>query len=489
MNAPRPVRDLSVSQRTEIGRAARLVRPRGSLGEYSPASDRRDPVEVLGGQEQERVADLLPLRHSRMAQSPFAFLRGAAAVMVADQAASPSTGLLVQACGDAHLANLGLFAAPDRGLVFDLNDFDETNPGPFEWDVQRLATSFLIAAADAGHRSKVARELPRRVARAYREGMNAFAGMAELDAWYFRIDTTTLRRWARRANSRAGARAVERTEREAMARNRWSAVSKLTVIEDGVRRFRDAPPLLNSLHANDEVKERLHSMYEAYRSTLLVDRSELLSRYRPVDFGHKVVGVGSVGLLAFVLLLQGRDENDLLVLQFKQAVPSVLEPFTAPSEWETPAQRVVSGQRLMQAATDAFLGWAEGPRGRSYYVRQLRDMKWAPDITQMTPEGFLDYAGMCGAALARAHARSGDSVAIAAYLGQSDRFEDAISSFARAYAAQTYTDFSRYTSAISSGEVSVDDHPDDPVRIVARLDPDGTPRIATQRGGTGSPAT
>lgn len=486
MTAHRPQRDLTVSQRTEIGRAARRVRPRGSLGDYAPAPDRLDPVTVLSAQEQERVAELLPLRHSRMAESPFAFLRGAAAVMVADQATSPSTGLMVQACGDAHLANLGLFAAPDRGLVFDLNDFDETNPGPFEWDVQRLATSFLLAAADAGHRDKVARELPRVVARAYREAMIDFAAKSDLDAWYYRIDTTTMRRWAREANSRAGARALKRTEREAMARNRWSAVSKLTVVENGCRRFRDAPPLLNSLSANEEILTQLHGMYEAYRETLLVDRSELLSRYRPVDVGHKVVGVGSVGLLAFVLLLQGRDEDDLLVLQFKQAVTSVLEPYTAPSTWGSPGERVVSGQRLMQAATDAFLGWVEGPSGRSYYVRQVRDMKWSPDLARMGAEAFATYAGMCGTALARAHARSGDSVAIAAYLGQSDRFDGAVASFARAYAAQTYLDFSRYTSAMSAGAVSAEEHPDGPVRIVVRIGDDGAPRIEAERGGSGS---
>jgi uncharacterized protein (DUF2252 family) len=489
MSVPRPVRDLSVSQRVEIGRAARSARPRTSLGEYSPTPDRSDPVQVLAAQEQQRVTDLLPVRHARMAQSPFAFLRGSAAVMVADQAASPSTGLLVQACGDAHLANLGIFAAPDRGLVFDVNDFDETNPGPFEWDVQRLATSFLIAAADAGHRSKVARELPRVVARAYRDGMTAFAAMSDLDAYYFRIDTMTLRRWAREVNSRVGVQALKRSEREAMARTRWSAVNKLTVVENGSRRFRDSPPLLNSLSANDQVWDQLYAMYEAYRSTLLVDRSDLLARYRPVDLGHKVVGVGSVGLLAFVLLLQGRDEDDLLVLQFKEAVPSVLEPFTAPTQWASPGERVVSGQRLMQAATDAFLGWVEGPSGRSYYVRQVRDMKWSPEITQMTAEGLVAFAGMCGAALARAHARSGDSVAIAAYLGQSDRFEEAIASFARAYAAQTYTDFSRYTSAISSGAVSVAENREDPVRIVVRIGDDGSPRIETERQGADTPTT
>lgn len=411
------------------------------------------------------MPELLPVRHERMAQTPFTFLRGAAAVMADDLGARTSTGLAVQLCGDAHLANLGLFGAPDRGLVFDVNDFDETSPGPFEWDVMRLAASFVVAAEDSGHRRRDVSQLPREVARAYREMMRSLSGLTQLEEWYYRLDVTMLRQWAEQTQSRAAVRAVSRTARAAQSRDSWSAVRKLTEVVDGERRFRDQPPLLVSLGADGSRIEVVQQMFDAYLSTLLVDRATLLSRYRVVDVGHKVVGVGSVGLLAFVLLLQGRDAEDLLVLQIKQAVPSVLEAYTAPSTWPTPGQRVVAGQRLMQAATDAFLGWTTGPQGRSYYVRQLRDMKWSPDIATMPPKGLLSYAGLCGAALARAHARSGDSVAISAYMGESSRFESMIQAFALQYAEQNARDFQAYTAAIASGEVSVTDDASRAVRM------------------------
>lgn len=422
-------------------------------------------MALLGAQEGDRVPELLPVRHERMAQTPFTFLRGAAAVMADDLGSRASTGLTVQLCGDAHLANLGLFGAPDRGLVFDVNDFDETSPGPFEWDVMRLAASFVVAGEDAGHRRRDVSPLPREVARAYREMMTSLSGLTQLEEWYYRLDVSMLRRWAVESRSRAAVRAVSRTERAAQSRDSWSAVRKLTEVVDGERRFRDQPPLLVSLGADGSRIEVVQQMLDAYLSTLLVDRATLLSRYRVVDVGHKVVGVGSVGLLAFVLLLQGRDADDLLVLQIKQAVPSVLEAFTAPSTWPTHGKRVVAGQRLMQAATDAFLGWTEGPQGRSYYVRQLRDMKWSPDVATMTPTGLLSYAGLCGAALARAHARSGDSVAISAYMGESSRFEAMMQAFALQYAEQNTRDFHTYTAAIASGEVTVTDDASRAVRM------------------------
>jgi uncharacterized protein (DUF2252 family) len=470
---------LSVSERAALGRAARGRRSRRALGEYAPPANRRDPVDVLTEQEADRVPGLLPLRHERMAQTPFTFLRGAAALMAQDLGSAPSTGLTVQLCGDAHLANFGLFAAPDRGLVFDVNDFDETNPGPFEWDVMRLAASFVAAAQVEGHRRRNVEALPRLVARSYREMMARLAGLNELDEWYFRIDTTTLTRWAREMNMRAGVRAIQRTEREALSRDQWSAVRKLTTVEDGRRRFRDQPPLLVSLDTDGRAQEVVAQMFDTYLSTLLVDRAELLSRYRIVDVGHKVVGVGSVGLLAFVALMQGRSEDDLLVVQLKEAVASVLEPYTAPSTWPTHGKRVVAGQRLMQAATDAFLGWTQGPHDRSYYVRQLRDMKWGPNVAAMPERGLLAYASICGAALARAHARSGDSIAITAYLGDSDRFDAALQSFALQYAEQNAQDYARYMAAIADGTVVAADDPNRPVRLTLVPDSDGGPLVMT----------
>jgi len=445
---------LTVDERAALGRAARKVRSRQSIGDYQAASGRQDPVALLAAQETDRVPQLLPVRHQRMAQTPFTFLRGAAAVMAADLGSMPSTGLTVQLCGDAHLANLGLFAAPDRGLVFDVNDFDETNPGPFEWDVQRLAASFVVAAQSAGHRQRTCETLPRVVARAYRKMMTWLSGQSELDEWYYRIDVGTLRRWVAEMRFRDGLDVLARTEQQAQARDRWSAVEKLTTVVDGQRRFKDQPPLLVSLQSNQAMEDVVDSMFDSYLSTLLVDRATLLGRYTPVDVGHKVVGVGSVGLLAFVMLLQGRGKDDLLVLQIKQAVTSVLEPYTAPSTWPSHGRRVVAGQRLMQAATDAFLGWTTGPQGRSYYVRQLRDMKWAPDVSSMRAKGLLAYAGMCGATLARAHARSGDSIALASYMGDSPRFDAAMQAFALTYAEQNALDFAAYAKAIADGTVA-----------------------------------
>lgn len=466
----------TVAERSAFGKAIRKVRPRSSIGEYTPAPNRSDPVQVLARQETARIPELLPLRHSRMAGDPFAFLRGAAAIMANDLGAMPNTGLTVQLCGDAHLSNLGLFAGPDRRLIFDLNDFDETNPGPFEWDVQRLATSFQVAAMAAQHPVAFATSLPRLVAEAYRTAMVAFAGMNDLDLWYYRIDAGLLEQWARDAGSKAGERALRKTTAAAESKDRWSAVSKLTEVVDGQRRFKDRPPLLVSLTADERSQDVISGMFEHYQSELLVDRAHLLSRYHWVDAGHKVVGVGSVGLLAFVLLLQGRDENDLLVLQIKQAVQSVLEPFTAASTLATPGQRVVAGQRIVQASTDAFLGSTQGP-DRSYYVRQLRDMKWSPDPLSMSKEAYTTYAGLCGAALARAHARSGDSVAIAAYLGSSDNFGRAIQEFADAYSQQNARDFNTYTKAINEGRVTATTDAQSSTRIALKADDHGTVHV------------
>jgi len=313
----------------------------------------------------------------------------------------------------------------------------------------RLAASFQIAANAAGLKPRIAAALPGIVATSYQSSMANFAGMSDLDVWYYRIDTALLMSWARETKSSLGIKAIQETERAATAKDRWSAVKSLTTIVDGERVFKDQPPLLARIPVDDERRQFIGQMYADYCSTLLVDRAELLSRYHVVDVGHKVVGVGSVGLLAFVLLLQGRDENDLLVLQVKQAVESVLEPFTATSQWQQHGERVVAGQRLIQAATDAFLGFVQGPHGRSYYVRQLRDMKWGPDPMTMGEDAFRAYARLCGLTLARAHARSGDAVQISAYLGQSNTFAEAITTFSAAYTKQNERDFTAFAAAVS----------------------------------------
>jgi len=477
-----PMHGRSVEEREAAGRAARQALSRGALGQFTPAPNRPDPVDVIVGQEADRVPALLPLRHQRMAENPFAFLRGAAAIMATDLGSRPSTGVHTQLCGDAHLANLGMFAGPDRSLVFDINDFDETAPGPFEWDVLRLATSFLVAAVEAGHPESSARGLPGIVATAYRDAMVSFAGMAELDMWYFRIDTKLLHRWGGREGVRDSARKLRTTEAAARARSGWSAVKKLTHLEDGVPRFNNQPPLLVSLGMRREDRGVVETMFADYKETLLVDRQELLHRYTIVDVGHKVVGVGSVGLLAFVTLLQGRDANDLLVLQAKQAVTSVLAPFTGLAVPTPPGRRVVSGQRVMQAATDAFLGWVDGPKGRSFYVRQLRDMKWSPDLSTMSRRAYRAYAALCGTALARAHARAGDPIAIASYLGTSDRFADSVTEFATAYSKQNLADFHAFTEAIRSGRITAGTEADG---LGLRVDVDGNVVLDSQ----GQPTT
>ena len=469
----------NVDERIAAGRAARSVVPRSQLGKYSPVSDRRDPNQILTEQETHRVQALVPLRHQRMSVNPFAFLRGAAAVMAADLGSRPNTGLYVQLCGDAHMSNLGIFAGPDRSLVFDINDFDETAPGPFEWDVFRLATSFQVAAQVAGHSTKVSASLPGIVATAYRDSMSRFAAMNYLDAWYYRIDTDLLRNWAERGNKPSAVKKLNRTEARARSRDRWSAVRKLTDTVDGKRRFLDQPPLLASLGLDVDVRPVVETMFSEYKKSLQIDREELLHRYDLIDVGHKVVGVGSVGLLAFVLLLEGRDSDDLLVLQVKEAVDSVLTQFTGIDPYQPSGKRVVAGQQLIQASSDAFLGWVDGPHGRSYYVRQLRDMKWSPDPLNMSVDNYQTYAALCGTALARAHARAGDSVAIAAYLGNSDTFSKSVTEFADSYSDQNARDFAAFTDAITSGGMPV---AGEDLEISLKVDAQGSVAIHTTKG-------
>jgi uncharacterized protein (DUF2252 family) len=453
----------TVEERRRQGRVARAEVPREQLAAWEPSADRADPVAMLTGQETSRVQELVPVRHQRMASGVFAFFRGAALLMAADLAVTPRTALTVQLCGDAHLANFGLFGAPDRSLVFDLNDFDETNPGPFEWDVKRLATSFVLAARDNGLPAKAGLAAAEAAAGSYRQAMAGFATKGELEIWYDRVDADGLMETMRRmpgdkgrlkgkqeAKAEAKLRSVAA---KARSRDAWSAIEKITEVVDGHRRFRDQPPLLTRLDLTADVAAMINALFREYRGTLQENRQELLKRYQIIDMGHKVVGVGSVGLLAFVLLLRGRDENDLMVLQVKQAQSSVLEPYTRRSPFTKHGHRVVSGQRLMQAASDSFLGWIDGPGGRSFYVRQLRDMKWSPETTSLNAERLRRYALVCGLTLARAHARSGDAVAIAAYLGSGKAFVKAMRAFAVAYADQSERDYAAFTAAITDGRL------------------------------------
>lgn len=450
---PTDVRRSTLAERQAMGIAARSTRPRTALATWATPEGRRDPIDQLADQEGTRIQALLPLRHERMSVSPFTFYRGSAAVMASDLGSMPNTGLVVQLCGDAHLSNFGLFAGQDRSVVFDVNDFDETNPGPFEWDVMRLAASFMLAAQDNSFTDQEADDIARLAASSYRTAMAEYAGMSDLEIWYDRISTESLEQWANQVGGERGTKQLNKAIGKAQLRDGWSAIAKMTEVVDGNRQFLDQPPVLVRITDGDDLHPWLDMLMDRYRLALQNDRRELIRRYRVVDFGHKVVGVGSVGLRAFVLLLQGRDENDLLVLQAKEAVQSVLEPYTNSCVYEHQGERVVEGQRLMQAASDAFLGWVQAPNGRMFYVRQLRDMKWSPDIAKLPVAQLSAYASLCGRTLAHGHARSGDPVAIAAYLGQGTKFDDAISTFSRAYAEQVGSDFAEYTSAIADGRV------------------------------------
>ena len=452
---------LTPAERKDRGKAARDAMPRKAQGVYEPAAHRPDPIALLEDQEQTRVPTLLPLRHERMGVSAFTFYRGTAIIMASDLGAQPSSGLQVQLCGDAHLSNFGLFAAPDRVPVFDVNDFDETNPGPFEWDVKRLATSFVLAARDNGFPEDVIADAALASARQYRLSIAEYAAMSEIDIWYDRVDVSTMEAWAQRTSGKTGEKAVRRTVAKAQARTAWTAVRKLTTVVDGQRIFVDEPPLLVRVPEDSMARNLILGALPGYLDSLAPDRRALLERYEVIDLGHKVVGVGSVGLLAWVLLLQGRDANDILTLQVKQAQHSVLEPFTAPSTYAQMGERVVEGQRLMQAASDSFLGWVTGKLGREYYVRQLRDMKWAPDPSRFAPQGLSTYAELCGHVLARAHARTGDAIAISAYLGTATTFDEAIRAFSLEYADQVASDFAEFTAAVSSGRLSGEALPTD----------------------------
>jgi uncharacterized protein (DUF2252 family) len=446
----------SYQQRRERGRAARRVVPRGSHAEWAPAPDRPDPIALLEAQARDRIPDLIPIRYSRMMASPFAFMRGSAIVMANDLASTPKTGIQAQLCGDAHLLNFGAYASPERALLFDLNDFDETLAGPWEWDIKRLAASFVVAGRENGFDATDCREAAQASVASYRQRIAEFSEMRELEVWYSRVSVEEVRGLLSDAR-KATAKKLGKSVRKARGRDSLQALSKLTRVVDGRRTIDDDPPLLVRIPEGDEIRAQIYAILEGYKRTLQEDRRYLLDRYRFVDAARKVVGVGSVGTRAYVVLLEGRDEYDPLFLQVKEAGASVLEGHVPSSSYKHHGHRIVAGQRLMQAASDIFLGWLRGTEGRDFYSRQLKDMKGSANVEDMSPDELVLYAGLCGWTLARAHARSGDRVQIAAYLGKSERFDGAVADFAEAYADQTEQDHAALCAAVKSGRVPTDE--------------------------------
>ena len=424
---------------------------------------RDDPVQVIGDQVPSRVPELVPLRHARMSASPFAFFRGAAAVMAGDLARGPSSGLTVQLCGDAHLSNFGIFASPERRLVFDLNDFDETFPGPWEWDVKRLAASLVIAGRQNGYTGKQTRKTVEVALRAYQEAMNHFAGLGNLAVWYAIADVEEVRRRIADELDKSMSTRLEGTVRKAQGRDHLRSLRKLTTVVDGRRRFIADPPLLVPLadvvtdRSAEEAVEQVRGLVGEYSSSLEHGRRELVRSYEFVDMARKVVGVGSVGTRCWVVLMQGRDEDDPLLLQVKEAQSSVLARHLGQSGTQDEGARVVAGQRILQATPDIFLGSqsAVGLDGRSrdFYVRQLHDWKGSAQVEGMTPKAMRLYGRLCAWTLARAHARSGDRIAIAAYLGDDDVFAQAVARFADGYADLNEQDFTRFTAAVQADEL------------------------------------
>lgn len=440
----------SRSERIEAGRELRRDVPRSAHAEWVPPPGRPDPVDVLVASGRDRVAELLPIRYGRMSHSPFTFYRGSAAVMASDLASTPTTGVRVQACGDAHLMNFGLFATPERNLVFDLNDFDETAPGPWEWDLKRLAASVVIAARDGALPEDAARAAAVRCARAYRQHLWDYATRSPLQVWYDRLDTSLLERVPRDGTDRDRQR---RMIQKAHRRVGEHLMPKITEVVAGRYRLVDQPPLLFHSPELEGSEEAAEEFLGRYRESLPEERRVLLDRYRFVDAAVKVVGVGSVGTRAFVSLLMSPD-NEPLLLQVKEAQASVLEPDGGGrGPLGRNGRRVVVGQRLMQAASDIFLGWSVGPRGRDFYVRQLRDMKLSVDLTGADERRMTSYAEVCGWALARAHARTGDAAVIAGYLGRKGAFDRAIGEFATRYADQAEHDHRELLDAVGAGRI------------------------------------
>lgn len=460
------MRQATPAERAAFGRQARAKVPRARHGEWEPPTRRTDPLEILALQATTRIPDLVPIRYGRMAASAFAFFRGAAAVMASDLAHDEPSGLDVQLCGDAHLMNFGSFAAPSRDLIFDVNDFDETIPGPFEWDIKRLSASLEIAARSRSFDPATRSAVVERGSCSYRTALADFAGQRDLEIWYSRLDLAAImKRWGPEAGPKIIQTFQKRIDK-AQSKDHLAALAKLTVEVDGKLRFKDNPPLIvpaEDLFTDVYSKQTTSNLADAlaqYRQTLSGDRRRLLEKYEFIDLARKVVGVGSVGTRCWVALFLGRDNGDPLFLQVKEAEAAVGEPFVGPSEYSHHGERVVQGQRLMQGASDIFLGWDQfrGDDGtvRDFYLRQLWDGKGSAAVDRMSPEVLGIYAEMCGWTLARAHARSGDAIAMAAYLGKGDRFDRAMSQFASSYADQNERDFDALTKAIAEGRVQAE---------------------------------
>jgi uncharacterized protein (DUF2252 family) len=459
---------LSPAERAERGKAARAKVPRQSHEVFDPPPDRPEPVTLLQEQEKSRVPELVPVRHGRMMASPFSYFRGAALPMASDLAGTPVSGLAVQACGDAHLSNFGIFGSAERRLVFDVNDFDETLPGPWEWDVKRLAASMEVAARDGGCPGKKRREIVQATVAGYRQAMRDFAPMTNLAVWYAHADMDQVQ-----AQLQAQLNARQRTLlgkglAKARTRDSLQEVAKLTRVVDGRPRIISDQPLLVPIDEllpkqadRNAFWSQLADLIARYRRTLETDRRHLLDQFECADMARKVVGVGSVGTRCWIMLMLGRDDSDPLFLQVKEAEESVLSRFVGASKYANQGQRVVAGQRLMQASSDIFLGWQRIEAGldgqqRDFYVRQLRDWKFSLDIETMVPRSMALYGQLCGWTLARAHARSGDRIAIAAYLGGSDVFDQAITRFAASYADQNERDYDALRAAAASGRISAE---------------------------------
>jgi uncharacterized protein (DUF2252 family) len=457
----------NAAERAERGRAARAATPRSAHGRGGLDGARRDPVEILDAQDGARVPELVPIRYGRMAVSPFAFYRGAAAVMARDLAGTPTSGLDVQLCGDAHLSNFGFFGSPERRLVFDINDFDETMRGPWEWDVKRLVTSLEVAGRDRGFADRERQRILRAVVREYQRAIRAFAQMPTLQVWYARADVEAVLQRYESEMTPTRRKRVARGLAKARTRDNLGALRRFATAEEGNVRFVADPPLVVPVRdlypevaARTDLEQTIDDLLRGYRASLPPERRALYDQYRPVDIARKIVGVGSVGTRSWMILMLGRDADDPLFLQAKEAGASVLEAYLRPPEQTNHGERVVVGQRLMQAVGDILLGWQRVPgidgRERDFYLRQLRDWKGSVEVDEMVPAGMRIYAELCGWTLARAHARSGDRIAIAAYLGSSKAFPDAVADFAQAYADRNERDHAALLSAIADGRVTAE---------------------------------
>ncbi|AQT71459.1 DUF2252 domain-containing protein [Streptomyces sp. fd1-xmd] len=469
ITAMRAVPGATPEERVEMGREARRRCPRSGHAVYQPSPDRPDPLAILEAQSATRVSELVPIRYARMTESPFRFYRGAAAIMASDLAGSPDSGIAVQLCGDAHLLNFRLLASPERRLMFDINDFDETLPGPWEWDVKRLSASLVIAARANGFDEAQRARIVNSAVRSYREAMTGFAGMGNLDVWYAKIDAEGLEALVTERLDKRGRKKLATAMAKARSRDSLQVFDKLTEVVDGRPRIAADPPLLVPLadllpdSERDELVDRLAALVGHYGRTLESNRRALLEDYRLVDVARKVVGVGSVGTRCWILLLLGRDGRDPLFLQAKEADTSVLADHVGASLYDNQGERVVSGQRLMQAASDIFLGWERvdgiDGRKRDFYIRQLRDWKGIAMPETMSPAQLETFGNACGMTLARAHARSGDRVAIAAYLGRGDVFDRALAEFAEAYADQNERDHHALVDAVRAGRLPAQELP------------------------------